>query len=69
MLYMYMYLAYTYCTLVLWFNCVFVARQLRSSCHEADSKLAQIIKEIFLPRVKVATKVPAHAIINNNKLV
>ena len=29
---------------------------LRSSCHEADSKLAQIIKESFLPRVKIATK-------------
>ena len=32
-------------------------RQLRASCHEQDSKLAQVIKDSFLARVKIATQV------------
>ena len=32
-------------------------RQLRASCHEQDSKLAQVIKDSFLARVKIAMQV------------
>ena len=42
-------------------SCHVIPRELRSSTAEADSKLAQVIKDQFIARVRVATQVHVHA--------